>query len=315
MHRDLADSVLLIIAVALLSMMILAMPLGAIAFYDGELGKTYNPNSTTDKLFAFVFGLPISIPVITSFSTVFVAFWLVYMAMMMISLKMPSASIISVLRGNAKPLENPLIAVAVTFSVTFLTLNLLVSVQNYLGIPSGGLKDADQLLLFIQATLAPLREEFGFRLSIIGVFAVIAAFRSKGLQSFGCLLFPKKYLPSTRFTRRALLLLNVGSAIYFGITHLIYEPGVWQIGKVSESVVAGLALGWIYIEYGFFAAVLLHWAFNYFLSALQLYETAFGSLGLSQVATAFIGLLVIVYIANLAYATIRPDSKRNLPLQ
>ena len=315
MHRDLTESVLLIIAVSLLSMMILSMPLGAFVFYDGAIGKTYNPSSTTDKRFAFVFGLPISIPVTTSFSTVFIAFWLVYMAMMMISLKTPRASIVLVLKGNAKPLENPLIAVAVAFSVTFLALNLLVSVQNYLGIPSGGLKDAYQLLLFLQATLAPLREEFGFRFSIIGVFASIIAFRSKGLHGFGCLLFPKKYLPDTRLNRRALLMLNVASATYFGITHLIYEPGVWQIGKVSESVVAGLALGWIYIEYGFFAAVLLHWAFNYFLTALQLYETAFGSFGLSQVATILIGLLTVVYIANLASATIRADSKRNLHLQ
>lgn len=315
MNRDLADSALLIITVPLLSMMVLSMPLGAFAFYNGEIGKTYTPNSTTDRLFAFVFGLPIIIPLISSFSTVFIGFWLVYLAMIIISLKTPRASITSVLRGDAKPLENPLIAVVVTFSVASLGINLLAIVQNYLGVPVGGLEDADQLLLFIQATLAPLREEFGFRLSIIGVLATIIAFRSKRLQSLGCLLFPRKYLPDTKLNRNMLILLNIVSALYFGITHMIYEPGVWQIGKVSQSIIAGLVLGWIYIEYGFFATVLLHWSFNYFLNAIMLYEVSFGSFGLLTVATSLIIILTLVYCSSLAYATVKAESKKDLQMR
>jgi hypothetical protein len=81
---------------------------------------------------------------------------------------------------------------------------------------------------------------------------------------------------------------------------------------VSQAVLAGFVLGWIYIKYGFFAAVLLHWDFNYFLTAVQLYETVFGYFGLSSVASALTGLVALVYLAREVYVT---KNKRDLPLQ
>ena len=301
------------IALVLLVLMMASYPLGALAFYNGDLGKTYFPASISEKLFAFIFGLPVAIPVNVSFSDVFAASLLLYAIMFVISARWPRAPITSVLRGKSKPLENPLIAVAVFFSIMLLGINSLVRLQESFGISSGGLKDADQLLLFIQATLAPLREEMGFRLSIIGVFASIATFSKGGrVSSLYCLFLPKKLLNlvSGRTGLTALWSINIASAIYFGISHLIYEPGVWQIGKVSESIDAGLALGWIYIEYGFFAAVLLHWAFNYFITAIRLFEVSFGSLGITSIATYLTILLAIAYLISYGASIIRIEEQQ-----
>ena len=301
------------ISLVLLVLMMASYPLGALAFYNRNLEKTYSPASISERLFAFIFGLPVAIPVKVSFSDAFAASLLLYAIMFVISARWPRAPITSVLGGKSKPLENPLIAVAVFFSIMLLGINSLVRLQESFGISSGGLKDADQLLLFIQATLAPFREEIGFRLSIIGVFASIAAFSKGGrVSSLYCLFLPKKLLNlvSSRRGLMALWSINIASAIYFGISHLIYEPGVWQIGKVSESIVAGLALGWIYIEYGFFAAVLLHWAFNYFITAIRLFEVSFGSLGITSIATYLTILLAIAYLISYGASIIRIEEQQ-----
>lgn len=312
MQRKLDDIALLTIAMLLLVMMVASYPLGALAFYNGNLGKSYTPASISEKLFAFIFGLPVAIPINVSFSDAFAANLFLYAIMFVISARWPRAPITSVLRGKSKPLENPLIAVAVFFSIILLGVNSLVRLQEMIGISSGGLKDADQLLLFIQATLAPFREEIGFRLSIIGVFASIAAFsKGKGVSSLYCLFLPKKLLNSNdRRGSTALWSINIASAIYFGVSHLIYEPNVWQMGKVSESIVAGLAMGWIYIEYGFFTAVLLHWAFNYFITAIRLFEVSFGSLGITSIATYLTILLAVAYLISYGSSILRTNERQ-----
>lgn len=310
--RTKLDRLLLIATLLLVGMMFLSVPLGALVFYSGGIGEIYTPNSITDEFAVFVFGIPFRVQVSTSLSTIFSSFLLVYLTMMFISLKWPRASLLHAVKEN-KLLENPLIAVAVIFSITSFAINLLAILQNSLGIPTGSLK-GDKLLLFVQVTRAPLREEFGFRLSIIGAFAtIIGVISGKGLASLKCLLLPNS-LQDVKSSGRMLLIANIATAFYFGVSHLIYEPDVWQVGKVSQAILAGFVLGWIYIEYGFFAAVLLHWAFNYFLTAVQLYETVFGYFGLLSAMSALTGLLALTYLVRAVYVTIM-ENKRDLPLQ
>ncbi len=56
------------------------------------------------------------------------------------------------------------------------------------------------------------------------------------------------------------------SGLFFGAAHLFYGS-TWEIGKVPSASIAGILLGLIYFKQGFPAAVMLHWAFNFFPSA------------------------------------------------
>ena len=38
----------------------------------------------------------------------------------------------------------------------------------------------------------------------------------------------------------------------------------WSEGKFAQAAASGIILGWAYIRYGFVAALLIHWATNYF---------------------------------------------------
>ena len=55
----------------------------------------------------------------------------------------------------------------------------------------------------------------------------------------------------------------------FGAAHYLYGGG-WEIGKISTAMVSGLALGYVYLRYGAYAPVLLHWFFNYYFGAFDL---------------------------------------------
>jgi hypothetical protein len=58
--------------------------------------------------------------------------------------------------------------------------------------------------------------------------------------------------------------LIIGVGIFFGIAHVISgEP--WTSGKIIQASVGGIILGWVYFRYGLAAAIILHWATNYFI--------------------------------------------------
>ena len=61
----------------------------------------------------------------------------------------------------------------------------------------------------------------------------------------------------------------IGSSLVFGLTHFLSGAG-WEIGKISTAMVSGLALGLVYLRYGAYAPILLHWFFNYYFGAFDL---------------------------------------------
>ena len=52
--------------------------------------------------------------------------------------------------------------------------------------------------------------------------------------------------------------------IFFGVVHIISgEP--WSAGKFTQASISGIIIGWVYYRYGLIAAMLIHWATNYFI--------------------------------------------------
>ncbi|MCX8191765.1 MAG: CPBP family intramembrane metalloprotease [Nitrososphaerales archaeon] len=190
------------------------------------------------------------------------------------------------------------------------TTIILQYLQERSGIPTGTIPERDPIMMFVSISIAPLVEEIGFRLSFIGLIAAYLAFMADGrLRSIlyalwhpkGCL---DKLIVKKNKTSKEVGILNVMvilSGIIFGLAHITYGAG-WEVGKLSQATLAGIALGWLYINYGFHAAVLLHWAFNYFTSAYYylnkvlkiLYVTDLANI--SVIITGFLGYLIIVFM-------------------
>jgi hypothetical protein len=77
----------------------------------------------------------------------------------------------------------------------------------------------------------------------------------------------------------------------FGFAHILYGGG-WEIGKVSTACLAGFVFAIMYVSYGAYADILLHWFFNYYFTVLDMGSTAYGA--------AFTGFTNITYFVNIA---------------
>jgi hypothetical protein len=218
----------------------------------------------------YVFDVPLSL----NLGQAFIAFWSIYVILFGVALNGPVRNAFSAFKETARRgikalFDNSLFTVLVIFPVALWGSALLISLQQAAGVPTGSLPPTDPLLEFAGITVAPLREEIGFRVIPIGIVAfVILLSRGRVRDSILALWHPSKYLkkndsPSQYRAHLHLMYVVVPiSAALFGYAHLL--GGGWDVGKITQAGAVGVALAVLYYKYGFPSSVLLHWAFDYF---------------------------------------------------
>ena len=218
-----------------------------------------------------------------------------------------------------------------------LILTLILSISlNTAGVPVGGLPTTTPADLFASITFAPVAEEIGFRITAIGVLVAIRTLlplhRGRGLANAGVATVTKRILIaliSPDRAKEAAGLPSIGtrgwrgihwiewtllfvSSAWFGLAHSFSGSG-WGPGKALTAGLTGLALGVVYLWYGAYADILLHWFFNFYTF------TVFGSLlggSLSNtLATLSLLAALLLAVAGLVYGIrwLRPE--RPTPLQ
>ena len=85
----------------------------------------------------------------------------------------------------------------------------------------------------------------------------------------------------------------------FGIAHVISGGTDWGIGKAFTAALSGFALGLVYLGYGAYAAVLLHWFFDFYFETLTVGADVFGGPvailpGLVSLTTLIVGIVSIL---------------------
>ncbi len=95
----------------------------------------------------------------------------------------------------------------------------------------------------------------------------------------------------------------VYTSLTFALAHVLGGPGSWAAWKVVDTLVAGLALGYLFLRYGLAASILLHFGINYFP-----WELEFGSPTVGAIAT-----LVLVVAGGVAILNFIPAMVQALP--
>jgi membrane protease YdiL (CAAX protease family) len=85
--------------------------------------------------------------------------------------------------------------------------------------------------------------------------------------------------------------LIIVSSIMFGAAHFLAGSG-WDIGKVSTAALAGFVFAIMYVSYGAYADILLHWYFDYYFTVLDMASTTYGG-AFNAFATVTEGVNVI----------------------
>jgi len=201
-----------------------------------------------------------------SIGDVFVILWTFYAVIFVIAMLGPKhgflksiSSIISF--GKYDTQSNYLFGVTTWFSILILVSALINFVQEGFGIVTIP-PPADNLLIqFFYISLAPLTEEFGFRLILLGIpLFVIYSYKSSIKYFIKCLWNPCT-LDIHDSKKAIFLIVFVGTV--FGFAHIVLGES-WSEGKFAQAAASGIILGWVYLRYGFVASLLIHWATNYF---------------------------------------------------
>jgi membrane protease YdiL (CAAX protease family) len=207
-----------------------------------------------------------------------------------------------------------------------LTATILISdFQTTQGVQTGSLNypaNTSQYYILLNLAYAPLNEEFAFRITTIGIpIALIllisyrshpnlAGFRKKLVFFFLTLFSPE--LAKSRIGHKTVaangLLHGISLAEWaliavtsfvFGYAHVLYGGG-WEVGKVTTACLAGLVFGVMYVSYGAYADILLHWFFNYYFTVLDMASSAYGAgfnafANIGEFATIIAGGVALVF--------------------
>jgi len=191
----------------------------------------------------------------------------------------------------------PLVATGLLYATI-----LISDFQATQGIQTGSLNFPAQTSpynILLNLAYAPLDEEFAFRITTIGIplaIFLIIAYRSNpnvvGIKKKAWLILLTLFSPEMAKAKLGhktvaangiihgisileWILIILSSAV-FGVAHYLAGSG-WDIGKVSTAALAGFVFAVMYVSYGAYADILLHWYFDYYFTVLDMASTTYGS--------------------------------------
>tara|TARA_Y100000590_G_scaffold466535_1_gene642317 strand:- start:1586 stop:2575 length:990 start_codon:yes stop_codon:yes gene_type:complete len=249
-------------------LMIVSFPLGAYAIFSSEIGDDIDYSFPLQKFDIFVAGLNFQLPLEYEIGDIFAIIWSTFIILFVISVMGPKKnfvkSISNILSNTKNSFEgNNMINVIKWFSVLVLISTIITIIQESFGIITEPPQIDNDLILFFQISLAPITEELGFRVILIGIpLFLIYSHKSSIKFFFKALWSPYSHLHVYEIKKAISIIIIVG--IFFGVAHVISgEP--WTTGKILQASIGGIIIGWVYFRYGLAAAIILHWATNYFI--------------------------------------------------
>ncbi len=246
-----------------------SFPIGAHVVFSSDIGNTINYNLPLTHLDLFEGTQVHRLPVDITLGDAFVIIWALYVILFAVATLGPYRRFdrtISDIMATGRPNRsaNYMLGIIMWFSILVLASSIIIGIQNHFEIETRPPDVENDLVMFFYITLAPIIEETGFRLLLVGipVFLIYAGRFSPG-YFLRCLWRPDT-LGTTTQKRALVVIVLIG--VLFGFSHIaLGEP--WSEGKFAQATASGIILGWAYIRYGFVAAVMIHWAANYFIFA------------------------------------------------
>ncbi len=286
------------IIIVTFAMILVSFPAGLYTVFATSLSNSTSASTRVTRINLDLVFTTTALPVAGNLGDVFLVISAIYLGLLLLAAKQGNglfnALRASVPDGYDALFTNPLAATIVLLGAVSFVTQLLDTVQTSAGIGTGSVT-GDPFSLFIDFTLAPLLEETTFRAIMIGLPVLVLAIvifrdlspvgmartlwrpsslwdvhedeageRVHSFKDSGFSIFPRSQSDSlkVRAIRPVVLVFLVLSSVIFGYAHYASGSG-WGVGKVSEAALAGLALGYLYVKYGFAANVLLHWSIDY----------------------------------------------------
>ena len=248
-------------------LLLVSFPIGIYVIFESEIGGDINHEYPFTHLDIFDGTELYQTPTDVSIGDVFTVLWVFYLVIFVIAMLGPKhgflKSISSILSfGKYDTSSNYLFGVTKWFSILILLSILINLIQEEFGIVTLPPLVGNDLIQFFYVSLAPLLEEFGFRLILIGIPLFALYSNRSSVKYFARCLWNPNNLDIFDSKKAISLIVLVG--IIFGFAHIALGES-WSEGKFAQATASGIILGWVYVRYGFVACLLIHWATNYFI--------------------------------------------------
>ena len=249
-------------------LMVLSFPTGAYLIFNSEIGDDITHEYPMDSLSLFLAGIGFEVPIKFELGDGFVVIWCTFLILFTVAILGPQKKFFAVLQsmmseGRYKIQDSYIVAVIKWFSILVVVSGSIIGVQEFVGISIEQPEAPNQLIQFFDISLAPIIEELGFRVVLIGLplfmlYSHKLSFKFLVKSLWG----PQKNLHNVNMKKALSVIVIVG--ILFGAAH-IFSDEAWSTGKFAQAIASGIIIGWVYFRYGFVSAVLIHWATNYFI--------------------------------------------------
>lgn len=282
------------LVVVVLVSYLLSMALGLFLLYGSSQGVNAASRVVAELPLSLLMIANFSIPMGAQVGVFFLAIWLLYAAAFVLAWSDTPGFSISIRKNPARvslTRPNYLVVLPQLSTIVLVAITLLQSLQESAGVQTGGLSFENPVLGFLAISYAPFVEELSYRITTIGLldglylvwktrrhsqhegtkdaFRLLAIVMWKPERAKELLGFATIRESGARGISWLEWLTLVATSGAFGAAHYLYGGG-WEIGKISTAMVSGLALGYVYLRYGAYAPVLLHWFFNYYFGAFDL---------------------------------------------
>lgn len=277
-----------------------SIPAGFYAVFSGRLSSNVTASSPVHPYF-WIGPIPVVLGTSLSAGGVFAALMVIYTAALGYGLLQPARpwkALSKALREGLDPLlSSPFFVMLTSIGFLVFTASLIDAVTSATGTPIGGIA-GDPLELLLGFTFAPLVEEVGFRVVIIGLVAMVLCLGRPWKEALGALWRPSRAMEGAVLGGGTAVIIWAAtgfSALTFGACHVICGGSSWQIGKLPEAAFGGLVLGYVYVKYGLHVAVITHWGVDYFGSVFSFYGQAAYGIPWNSATTEFIGQSLVDY--------------------
>ena len=283
-------------------LMIVSFPLGAYAIFNSNIGDDIDYNFPLEKFDIFIAGINIQLPIEYEIGDVFVIFWATFIILFIITFLGPKKNFIKtigdILSNEKNSLaDNYMLNIIKWFSILVLISAVITIVQESFGIITEPPDTKNDLILFLQLSIAPITEEVGFRLVLIGIPLFLIYSHKSSIKFFIKSLWAPYSTLHIYDKKKAIVIITI-VGIFFGVAHVISgEP--WTTGKILQASIGGIILGWVYFRYGLAAAIMLHWATNYFIYSYLFLISEINGISLQNASShSMIGTFEIILIIS-----------------
>lgn len=307
---------------------IISLALGPVLFFSTSDGLNVAARQIHELPVDVFMAITIPVPLGVSLGVLFAGIWIAFVVCLIFAWFSRGGFVGSVrgvlTRSVSMAKTNFLYMMPLIATGLLYTTVLVQQFQETQGVQTGSLNfppATSQYLILVELAFAPLREEFAFRITSIGIpigILLLYLYRSdpkiSGISNrvkliLLAMLSPeraKSKLGYRNVSANGLLhgisplewILILITAVSFGSAHYLLGGG-WEIGKVTTAFLAGIVFGLAYVTYGAYAPILLHWFFNYYFTVLDLADSTYGGAfhsfaNLTEVTNLAAGQVVLV---------------------